>query len=490
MKNKRQIVIIIGLFAIFANFVTVNAQMSPSMLKKGIAAEEEGSNNNKNSDSKDDKGEEVIIKGEFHGTVVPEENGSNSFNSVSDKEKGKQLGGSVEDLAEHPLETIKQSFKRWVSKHIKVDEIEYWNILYLFFGILFSMIAGRVARWIIEKHLIKLSEKTSTEVDDRIWEAIGRPVSLLIISIGFYLSAGPLLSHLSPVLKSLYGRVCLATAATSVAWGLYRLVSVTDYVLTKLAKKTDNNLDDLIVAIIRKSLKVTIVILSILFIGQNILDMNITALLAGAGVMGLAVAFAAQDTISNFFGSIMIILDQPFKVGDTVKISGFTGSVENVGFRSTRIRTFDGHVISLPNKGVANDNIENIARRPFIKRAINLGLTYDTGYENMEKAIKILHDLLDKQKCMDSERLPRIVFDSFNDFSLNISVTVWWHNRDEDDINQDPDFGAFMKWLHETDMKILQLFDEAGLEFAFPTNTTYLAYDEKRKVSIDIEKKK
>jgi MscS family membrane protein len=391
-------------------------------------------------------------------------------------------------MVDHPIDTIKHGFDLWVSKHIKIREIEYWNVLYLFCGILIFMILARIARWVIEQHLIKLSKKTTTEVDDRIWEAVGRPVSLFIIAVGLYLSAGPLLSHLSPFLKNVYGRLCLATAATSVSWALYRLVSVIDHVLTKLAEKTDNNLDDLIVAIIRKSLKFTVVVLSVLFIGQNILAMNITALLAGAGVMGLAIAFAAQDTISNFFGSIMIILDQPFKVGDCIKIAGFTGSVENVGFRSTRIRTFDGHQISLPNKGVANDNIENVARRPFIKKVINLGLTYDTGYENMQKAITILHELLDKQPCMENNRLPRIVFDSFNDFSLNISVTIWWHFHDKKGKLIDPDYGEFMKWLHTTDMEILRLFDEAGLEFAFPTNTTYLAYDEKRKLSFDINK--
>jgi MscS family membrane protein len=411
-----------------------------------------------------------------------------SDNSKTDGEKKHDIAGA-DAIVDHPIDTIKQGFNAWISKHIKIKEIEYWNILYLFCGILIFMIFARISRWVIEQHLIKLSKKTTTEVDDRVWEAVGKPVSLFIIAVGLYFSAGPLLSHLSPFLKNIYGRLCLATAATSVSWALYRLVSVIDHILTKLAEKTENNLDDLIVAIIRKSLKFTVVVLSVLFIGQNILAMNITALLAGAGVMGLAIAFAAQDTISNFFGSIMIILDQPFRVGDCIKIAGFTGSVENVGFRSTRIRTFDGHQISLPNKGVANDNIENVARRPFIKKVINLGLTYDTGYKNMEKAVTILHELLDKQPCMDKNRLPRIVFDSFNDFSLNISVTIWWHYRDERGRFIDPNYGEFMKWLHVTDMEILKKFDEAGLEFAFPTNTTYLAYDEKRKLSFDIDKK-
>jgi MscS family membrane protein len=460
------------LIAIFAVNVNLSAQEPQPGSKNTVNVE--------SSDTEKAKGE---TNQKNKSNISP-----NDHNDSTQVEGGSVNKATTDDMVDHPIDTIKHGFDLWVSKHIKIREIEYWNVLYLFCGILIFMILARIARWVIEQHLIKLSKKTTTEVDDRIWEAVGRPVSLFIIAVGLYLSAGPLLSHLSPFLKNVYGRLCLATAATSVSWALYRLVSVIDHVLTKLAEKTDNNLDDLIVAIIRKSLKFTVVVLSVLFIGQNILAMNITALLAGAGVMGLAIAFAAQDTISNFFGSIMIILDQPFKVGDCIKIAGFTGSVENVGFRSTRIRTFDGHQISLPNKGVANDNIENVARRPFIKKVINLGLTYDTGYENMQKAITILHELLDKQPCMENNRLPRIVFDSFNDFSLNISVTIWWHFHDKKGKLIDPDYGEFMKWLHTTDMEILRLFDEAGLEFAFPTNTTYLAYDEKRKLSFDINK--
>ena len=161
-----------------------------------------------------------------------------------------------------------------------------------------------------------------------------------------------------------------------------------------------------------------------------------------------------------------------------------------MGFRSTKIRTFDGHLISVPNKSLANAEVENIAKRPFIKQTINLGLTYDTGYKKMNKAIDLLHKLLDSQDCMDEEKLPRIVFNSFNDFSLNIAITVWWHLKNEKGEIIPPDYGAFMKWIHETDMEILRIFDSEGLEFAFPTNTTYLAYDEKRKVEISIDSKK
>ena len=427
---------------------------------------------------------ELILNGSK--AKAPEKSVGTSVGKKKLKDENILNEDAFEGLAVSPVSTIWGSFKAWVSRHIKIDDIEAWKVIYLFVGIFLTLIIARTVRWGIENHMMRLSKKTTTEIDDRIWEAVGRPASLFINAVGFYLSTGPMLMHFSPGLKSLYGRICLAVAASAIAWAVYRMVSVIDYVLTKLAEKTDNNLDDLIVAVIRKSLKVTILIISVLFIGQNILNLNITAFLAGAGVIGLAIAFAAQDTIANFFGSIMVILDQPFKVGEYISLQGTKGIVENVGFRSTRIRTLDGHMVSLPNKGVANETIENIARRPYMKKVLNLGLTYDTGYKNMLEAVDILHDILDKQLCMHRDLPPRIAFDAFNDFSLNICVTLWWHDRDEKGSWIAPDYWRFMEWVHKTDMEILKRFDEAGLEFAFPTNTTYLAYDEKRKLTLNI----
>ncbi len=399
--------------------------------------------------------------------------------------KGKGNASSAEkdpvgDLVSDPMGTFSRFCKKLVKDNIRLEEFSFWRIIYFAIGIALTLACSRITRWLVERYGMKLAGKTKTDVDDLTCEALGRPSGLLVFAIGLYISTYPMMKLLSPTLQVVYGRICLALAASSVAWGLYRMVTVVDHVLTKLAAKTDTNLDDLIVAIVRKSLKVTVVLFSVFFIGQNILHLNITTLLAGAGVAGLAVAFAAQDTISNFFGSIMIILDQPFTVGDCVQFSNYKGMVENVGFRSTRIRTFDGHLVSIPNKNVAGADIENISARPFIKRTFNIGLVYDSGIDKIDRAVELLHDIFDKQECMVDDRPPRIVFDSFGDWSLNISATIWWYDKDEDGEVVPPDFGKHMKWVHETNMEILRRFDKEGLEFAFPTNTTYLARDAAR----------
>jgi len=167
-------------------------------------------------------------------------------------------------------------------------------------------------------------------------------------------------------------RLALTVIASATLWYLYRLVEVVDHSLRQLAQRTENELDDTVVHVIRKTLRVVLLLVGIIFIGNNVLEWDITALLASAGVVGLAVAFAAQDTIANFFGTVMVLVDRPFRVGERVIINGADGPVESIGFRSTRIRTLDGHLVTLPNKAVADAKIENVGRRSSIKRVMTI----------------------------------------------------------------------------------------------------------------------
>ena len=378
-------------------------------------------------------------------------------------------GGQAETTTLFSWENIKQRWQKFRQTHDSYFRgFTMYTMALLLFGIIITLVLARVTRWLVEEFIvIRFATKTRTDLDDLFFRAIGRPISWIIISGGIYFSTLPILiSSPTNTDNKLIARLCLALAASSIAWGLYRLVTVINHLLTKLAEKTDNNIDDLIVEIIRKSLKVTIVIFSVMFIGQNILGLNITTLLAGAGVFGLAVAFAARDTISNFFGTVMIIIDKPFTVGDRINSSGIDGIVEHVGFRSTRLRTLEGHLVTVPNRSLADNTITNISARPYIKHIFDLTLIYDTSPEQLERAIEILHQLLDGQECMDmEERAPLISFNSFNDWALNIKVIIWFFPAD---------YTKFMLWLSETNLEILKRFNAEGLEFAFPTNTTYL----------------
>ena len=196
----------------------------------------------------------------------------------------------------------------------------------------------------------------------------------------------------------------------------------------------------------------------------------ITSILAGLGVGGLAVALAAQDTIKNFFGSLVIFADHPFQLGDRIVANGEDGTVEEVGMRSTRIRTLDGHLVTVPNGELANQMIRNITKRPYIKRVANIGVTYDTPPEKVELAIKIIQEFLDTHNEKMHPDFPnRVFFNNFNDCSLNIMVIYWF---------APPMYWDFLEFDQQFNMHVLRRFNEEGIEFAFPTQTIYLQNEE------------
>jgi MscS family membrane protein len=247
-----------------------------------------------------------------------------------------------------------------------------------------------------------------------------------------------------------------------------------------VASRTDNDLDDMFVQAVRRTLRALIVVLGVLFISQTILQWNITALLASAGVAGLAIAFAAQDTIANFFGSFMLLLDRPFKVGERVVVNGSEGFVEGLAFRSTRVRTLDGHLVSIPNKIVANEKIENIGRRPFIRRVANITVTYDTPVAKLERGVSCIKEILARHGHMHPDMPPRVYFSDFNDWSLNI-LMVAWYKPERGPVEE---WWEYLEWCEQVNFDIMRAFEAEGIEFAFPTNTTYLAHDPRRELTI------
>jgi MscS family membrane protein len=188
-------------------------------------------------------------------------------------------------------------------------------------------------------------------------------------------------------------------------------------------------------------------------------------------VGGLAVALAAKDSIANFFGTLTILFDKPFQVGERIVIDSYDGVVESVGFRSSRIRTLTGHLVTIPNEKLVNSTVENIGKRPHIRWLTNIGITYDTPPEKVEEAVTILETILTDHEGLDPAYPPRVFFNGFNDWSLNIMVLMWYHPAD---------YWAFQVFLQKACLEILRRFREAGIDFAFPSRTVYAAGDDKR----------
>jgi MscS family membrane protein len=229
-------------------------------------------------------------------------------------------------------------------------------------------------------------------------------------------------------------------------------------VVQPMVEKTEGGADNYILPIISKAVKGIIWTFGII-IGLDNIGFDITAMIAGLGIGGLALALAAQDSVKNIFAGIMIFLDKPFKIKDRIQIEGFDGVVEEVGLRSTRIRTLDGRIVTIPNSTFTDNSVVNVTSQPALKIVLNLGLTYDTDEVGMQKGVDILRQIVaDNSDILEEDCSAG--FKDFGDFSLGI-LFIYYVKPEA-------------HWLDSQNTiskEVLARFTAAGLDFAFPTQT-------------------
>ena len=351
---------------------------------------------------------------------------------------------------------------------------EVWRIVTLF-GILFvAFTAGKIGKFLLDRTGATLQGRGRT-LSATALGAVARGSVFLALALG--VSLGLVSLKLSPKVADLASTVSSILFSVAVGYILYWLVEVPSAWIAGAATRTESKFDDMLVPIIRKSLRVTLVILVLVQIAQILSDKPLTSILAGLGIGGLAFALAAQDSLKNIFGSVIIFIDKPFEMGDRVVIDGHDGGVEEVGLRSTKIRTLEGHLVTVPNGELANKTILNIGKRPFIRRIADITITYDTPPEKIDRALEILKAILDGHEGMKEDFPPRVYFSDFNAASLNLRVIYWYHP---------PNYWDFMAFSERFNKEVFRRFNEEGIDFAFPTQTVYLAGDEARPLTIGL----
>jgi len=228
--------------------------------------------------------------------------------------------------------------------------------------------------------------------------------------------------------------------------------------------------DSLNAQLLRLSSRIAGIVLGlvILFYGANQIGLPIVGVLAGVGVSGLAIALAAQDSLKNLLGSLMIFMDQPYTPGQRIVVQGHDGFVEQIGLRSTKIRMLNGALTSIPNEKMASLDVENIGRRDFIRRQTSIRLDYGTSAEQVERAVGIIRDVLQDHEGIRPELPPRVFFSEFNPDSLNIFVSYWYHP---------PKRWQSLAFDEQVNLEILRRFAAEGIRLAVPTSRTYLARD-------------
>jgi len=366
----------------------------------------------------------------------------------------------------------------WWANSINYEIIKgnaIWRFALVLLVVLAAMAAGRTVQYGIEAHARRREKKRGIGIVTLLLKCLSKPLYVAIFALGLFACKLPLYFNdddgIRIAIETGWVKIAKSVGAIALAYGLFRLVDVIEYYLDRWAAKTETKLDDMLVPVIRKSLRITIAIIATLFIAETILGAGqIKTILLSAGVGGIAIALAAKDTIANFFGSITIFADRPFQIDELVKIGEHFGPVENVGFRSTRVRTLQGHLVTIPNSVIANSIVENVGKRPFIRRTSNITITYGSGHTKAKRAVEIIKEVLANvpEVNTDPERPPRVYFNKFNDWSLNIYMSYWV---------KPADYWLYHEVNQRVNLEIMKRFEAEQIEFAFPSQTLYVKKD-------------
>ena len=395
--------------------------------------------------------------------------------AASDNEKKKaKITLDANSTATKKTEAYKEALQQseWIRKlennlGQKIIGISLWQFIAAFLVILAGLIIKRILISIIEKKITEFVEKTEAEWDDLLFEAITKPVNAFIMIGAIHVAVFLLVFNLENFPTAFIGKSYTVLLGIILIWGVYRLVDVVAHYLDELVANKDEGLKGQFVPLIKKALRILVVIVGALTVLATI-GVNITGLAALLSVGALAISMGSKDSVANLVGTVNILTDRPYKVGDWITVgSSIDGDVEEIGFRSTKIRMFDKTLMTVPNGTLATETIKNWSRMPKRRIKMTIGLTYDASPKQMREALKRIETILKEDEGVDQDYM-LVQFTDFGPSSLDVFLyyfsksTVW---------------REYLETRERVNLKIMECLEEMGLEFAFPTQTMHLKGD-------------
>ena len=331
--------------------------------------------------------------------------------------------------------------------------------LFVFLLLLGAGICAKIFSLFIVSYIKKVTNKMGKESVGIISDAATRSFILIIYLVAISMSLNLLV--VTAEIKKILDTILQLCAGIVVAYFIFKIVDVSFAFLAEKASKTKTKLDDALLPILAKSVKIFLLLIIVLFVLNN-MGFNVASVIAGLGVGGIAVALASQDTIKIFFGSIVLFADRPFNIGDRVIVEGVDGPVEYIGFRSTRIRTLDGTLVTIPNSKMADAIINNINKRPTRKTMMEIGVTYDTSVEKMRRGLEIVRTIAEKHPSTDNSI---VNWKDYGPYSLNILFIHWCKYLEYD---------RYLQAMEEINFSIKEAFEKETINFAFPSQSIYM----------------
>jgi MscS family membrane protein len=356
--------------------------------------------------------------------------------------------------------------------------LHFWQLAGLLLLILILFVSHKLITFLLDKvFLLALSKLGYGYLGEKYLLPVARVTSIYFIIVLSSLFIRLLQLPVEVVASVI--KVLNAAKPLVITIVFYKIVDIFSLYFSKLADRTASTLDDQLVPLIRKTLKAFVVILGTLFVLKEGLEVDIVPFLTGLSIGGLAFALAAQDTIKNFFGSIMIFIDKPFQVGDWITSGEVDGTVEEVGFRSTRVRTFRNSVMYIPNGKIADATIDNHGLRQYRRFNTTLTITYDTPPVLIEAFVKGLREIVENHPETRKDVF-NVYFNNLSAYSLDIMFYIFF---------QVPNWQEELRCRHEVLVQIVKLANSLGVRFAFPTQTLHMeSFPEKKFLVPDYNK--
>jgi MscS family membrane protein len=333
------------------------------------------------------------------------------------------------------------------------------NLIFAFLVFLFVLGLRHFFTYIVIAFLQNFAKRSKTYYDDRIISALKAPIrfSFIIVALHFFFL---LIFKETPFIKNVLNSLMLYT----LFWAILAIAEALREIVYKATAKFNDDLSKEMGGFILALIKVLISGIGLAAILQ-VWGVNVTALIASLGLGGLAFALAAKDTASNLFGSLALLLDRSIRIGEWVKVGGVEGVVEDVGMRTTKIRSFGKALITVPNSIVANSPIENFSRRGIRRIKMHIGLTYSTNSTQLLEIKTRIEQMLKSHEGISKKDSLMVYFDNFGDSSLDIFIYTFTNTAN---------WAKYLETREDINVKIMQIVEECGSSFAFPSQSIYV----------------
>lgn len=351
--------------------------------------------------------------------------------------------------------------------------IEYWSFTSNALWHLFLCCAVVLVAWIgsrlVRTKLIPWMQNWANNKQKKalpvLVRGFSKPAPILVLVIGLYIAARllPIPAIWSLPLLPLWNKLLRITLICLLAWGLVGSSDLAPLMMKNMQGHLDLTMDKTVTAFLNKILKILVTAFAVVIVLGE-LDFNVNGLIAGMGLAGLTVSLAAKESATNFFNGLVIILERPFTLGDWISVGTTEGTVEDVGFRSTKIRTLDGSLVILPNTTVCSQTLVNGTQRTKRLFRFTLGVTYNTSHAQIEQLLDELRSMLQSCPEVDTDSV-QVRLQGFGGSSIDILVHCYVLH---------PDLAGFLQVQEQLDLQIMDIMQRLGVDFAFPSQSIYI----------------